>query len=68
MASSFAASMTKFASSGFKTADDECYRLRVEQCLRCGHRKSNRCSVCGCFFVLKAKLPHEDCPIGRWPV
>ncbi|MEE3219699.1 MAG: hypothetical protein VX257_05520 [Planctomycetota bacterium] len=23
--------------------------------------------MCGCFTDLKAKMPHEDCPIGKWP-
>ncbi len=66
MAASFTTSMAKLASSGFKTVDRDSFRVRAEQCLSCEHRQGSRCKVCGCFFDLKARLPHEDCPIGRW--
>ncbi|MGO8750659.1 MAG: DUF6171 family protein [Thermoguttaceae bacterium] len=58
--------MARFLSSGCKTVARESFRVRVEQCLSCEHRTDSRCTVCGCFFDLKARLPHEDCPIGRW--
>ena len=66
VAGSFVGSMAKFASSGFKTVDRGSFRVRLEKCLSCEHRQGSRCRVCGCFFDLKARLPHEDCPIGRW--
>ncbi len=27
-----------------------------------------RCRLCGCFTNVKARLDHEECPIGKWPV
>nr|WP_244265119.1 hypothetical protein [Leptospira alexanderi] len=27
---------------------------------------SERCSSCGCFVRLKAKLASQSCPIGIW--
>ena len=66
MAASFTTSMARFASSGFKTVDRGSFRVRLEQCLSCEHRQGSRCKACGCFFDLKARLPHEDCPIGCW--
>ena len=67
MAASFATSMAKFAAGGFKTVDPGVHRVRVEQCGPCEHRRESRCQLCGCFIDKKAWLPHEDCPIGRWP-
>ncbi len=68
MAASFAGSMTRFASSGFKTLPGPLVRLRLERCDPCEYRVRTRCTLCGCFTGLKARLRHEDCPIGRWPV
>jgi hypothetical protein len=67
MAASATKSAVKFAASGFKTVAPETHRVRVAQCAECQHRNGNRCRVCGCFFDKKARLPHEDCPIGKWP-
>lgn len=27
---------------------------------------TKRCSDCGCFMILKTKLEHAACPIGKW--
>ena len=59
--------MARFAASGFKTVDRESHELRVDACGRCPKRRGNRCLLCGCFFAKKAWLPHEDCPMGKWP-
>jgi len=64
---SFAASMARFAASGFKTVDEPLYQLRMSHCRSCEYRKDSQCSLCRCFIDKKAWLPHEDCPIGRWP-
>jgi len=63
----FAASMVKFAASGFKTVDEPLHELRTGHCQPCEYRKNTQCSLCRCFIAKKAWLPHEDCPIGRWP-
>lgn len=67
MAASAATSMARFAASGFETVRPEVHEARVQQCARCEHHVGVRCTVCGCFTDKKAWLPHEDCPIGRWP-
>jgi len=67
MATSFVGSMAKFAASGFKRVDEPSHRLRIRQCDPCEYRTGSRCTFCGCFVAKKAWLPHEDCPIGRWP-
>jgi hypothetical protein len=66
-AASFAGSMTKFAASGFKRVDENCHGVRVGQCEPCEYRQKTQCTLCRCFIDKKAWLPHEDCPIGRWP-
>jgi hypothetical protein len=68
MAASLVGSMAKFAASGCKTVDEESHRLRMSRCGPCQYRRHNRCILCGCFIVPKAWLPHEDCPIGHWPL
>ena len=60
--------MAKFAASGFKTVDEPLHQLRVNECQPCQYRKGSQCSLCRCFVNKKAWLPHEDCPIGRWPM
>ena len=67
MAASFAGSMARFASSGFKTLPGPLVRLRLQRCDPCEYRVRTRCTLCGCFTGLKARLRDEDCPIGRWP-
>jgi hypothetical protein len=67
MAASFATSMAKFAASGFKTTPQEIHAARVAECDPCKYRDGTRCKLCGCFVDKKAWMPHEDCPIGRWP-
>jgi hypothetical protein len=66
MAASFAAAMAQFVASGFQRVDEQSHQLRVNQCESCRHHKQIRCALCGCFFAIKAWLPHEDCPLGRW--
>ncbi len=68
MAASFTKSMVKFAASGFQTVDQEIHDARTTVCAGCKYADGTRCNLCGCFIDKKAWLPHEDCPIGRWPV
>jgi hypothetical protein len=64
---SLAASMATFAASGFKTVDQPLHDLRMSHCGACEYRHETQCSLCRCFIAKKAWLPHEDCPIGKWP-
>jgi tetratricopeptide (TPR) repeat protein len=63
-----AKSMAKFLGSGLKTVPDEAYRKRLRTCAACEHHTGVRCRLCGCFTSLKARMPHEQCPVGKWPV
>ncbi|MDR3637873.1 MAG: tetratricopeptide repeat protein [Isosphaeraceae bacterium] len=67
MALTAAQSMKAFVGSGFKTASVESYRGRLSVCDACEHHTGIRCRLCGCITVVKAKLNHERCPLGRWP-
>ena len=66
-AASFAGSMARFAASGFKTVDETLHQLRMSHCCSCQYLQGPQCSLCRCFIAKKAWLPHEDCPLGRWP-
>jgi hypothetical protein len=68
MAVTAAKSMAKFAKGGFETVPTEVYRARTKVCSTCEHHTGLRCRVCGCFTGAKAHLPHEDCPLGKWPI
>ncbi len=68
MAVSAAKSMAQFAASGFKRVSPEDHELRLEQCSQCSQLDGSRCKLCRCFADKKAWLPHEDCPLGKWPL
>ncbi len=61
-----AASLARFAASGFKTVDGPLYELRMGHCKECEYRKETQCALCRCFIAKKAWLLHEDCPVGKW--
>ncbi len=63
---SLAASLARFAASGFKIVAEPLHELRMGHCRACEYRHDTQCSLCRCFVAKKAWLPHEDCPIGRW--
>jgi tetratricopeptide (TPR) repeat protein len=67
MALSAAKSMARFVGSGFKTAAPDTVRRRLETCASCEHFTGLRCRLCGCFTGAKARLDHEECPVGKWP-
>jgi tetratricopeptide (TPR) repeat protein len=67
MAISAAQALGQFVGSGLKTVPAETTRARLQRCGACSHYTGMRCRVCGCFVHLKARLPHEDCPLGLWP-
>jgi tetratricopeptide (TPR) repeat protein len=66
MAFSFMKSMAHFAGAGFKPTSNEVYQQRLQTCGPCEHHTGLRCKVCGCFTSVKARMPHESCPIGKW--
>jgi len=67
MAASFGASMARYAAGGFRKVAPEIHAERVSVCAGCEQHDGTRCYACGCYTNLKAWMPHEDCPLGRWP-
>ena len=67
MALSAARAMTTFFGAGFKTVPAAIQQKRLQTCATCEHHTGLRCRVCGCFTNIKTRLPHEECPIGKWP-
>lgn len=67
MAGSLAKSMAQFAASGFRTVPREIHAARVAECESCEQKVGTQCRLCGCFIDAKGWMPHEDCPIGKWP-
>ena len=59
------------ASSGAPAAvfASECVlQVRLETCAACPHLQRSiwRCTKCGCFMQVKARLQGSACPIGSW--
>lgn len=67
MAISAAKALGKFVGSGLKTVDSATVQSRLQICSTCEHHTGLRCRVCGCFTTAKAHLPHESCPLAKWP-
>jgi hypothetical protein len=57
----------RFVGGGMQTVPAETRRLRLATCEACEHHTGTRCRLCGCFTGLKSHLPHESCPIKKWP-
>lgn len=67
MALSAAKSMAKFIGSGMKTVPPAELQRRLRTCAACVHHTRVRCRLCGCFTAAKARMAHEECPVGKWP-
>ncbi|TWT96203.1 hypothetical protein Pla108_32920 [Botrimarina colliarenosi] len=67
MAMSAATALTRFAGSGFRRVDAETRAARLALCGACEQHTGVRCRACGCFTAQKTWLPHERCPLGKWP-
>jgi hypothetical protein len=46
----------------------EVAQKRLDACLGCEHliRVTKQCKKCSCFMTAKVKLPHSECPVGKW--
>ena len=58
---SFLKSLTSFAKS---SKAEQIRRLSI--CAPCPLRKSNRCTLCGCFLTRKVKKADSKCGDGQW--
>jgi tetratricopeptide (TPR) repeat protein len=66
MAVSATQAMMKFLGSGLKTVSSAARERRLRTCAACPHHTGLRCRLCGCFTNVKARLPYEECPLGKW--
>jgi hypothetical protein len=48
--------------------DRQTRRLRMAICHACPQYlvRSGRCSACGCFMVMKTRIPEASCPADKW--
>ena len=48
--------------------DDATVKHREATCKQCSRwrPKTNRCSVCKCYLILKVQLKTESCPLKKW--
>jgi tetratricopeptide (TPR) repeat protein len=53
--------------SGVETVPPPVQQSRLEVCATCEHHTGLRCRLCNSFTSVKAALPHERCPIDKWP-
>jgi tetratricopeptide (TPR) repeat protein len=67
MALSAAKAVGKFVGSGLKTVPADLHKRRLQTCATCEHHTGMRCRLCGCYTKAKAWMPHEHCPIEKWP-
>jgi len=46
----------------------EVAQKRLDICKGCDHfiKVTAQCKKCSCFMTAKTKLPHAECPIGKW--
>ena len=61
-------SAINFTKSGFKLASDDKINRRLAICSDCKlfDEKAERCTNCGCFVKVKARIDSDVCPVGRW--
>ncbi len=60
----------RFVLGGMRLVTDSQYEERMKRCDEpCPYQKvAGQCSACGCILELKARMPGEHCPHGRWPL
>jgi tetratricopeptide (TPR) repeat protein len=57
----------QFVASGATTVSQQARQQRLGVCATCPQHTGLRCRACGCFTRVKTWLPHERCPLGKWP-
>jgi tetratricopeptide (TPR) repeat protein len=58
--------LARFLGSGLKIVPSAVLERRLRTCSACPHFTGLRCRLCGCFTNVKARLPHEECPLRKW--
>jgi tetratricopeptide (TPR) repeat protein len=67
LALSAAKAVVNYVGSGLATVSPATRQRRLDVCATCEFHTGVRCRVCGCFTAVKTWLPHEACPLDRWP-
>lgn len=39
---------------------------RMNVCKGCEYNHENWCEMCGCWLLLKTRIPMAHCPLGLW--
>jgi hypothetical protein len=53
--------------AGYIKADDDIVQDRLDVCKSCEFLTPKfRCTQCGCFMKIKARLAPVKCPVGKW--
>jgi hypothetical protein len=60
-----AKSVATFIAHPYFTQKDE-YERRIAVCDKCDHREVSRCTKCGCFVAIKARVKAWHCPENLW--
>lgn len=47
--------------------NDYMARRRLKNCIPCPERDGMVCGICSCVLQAKARIPHEKCPLYKWP-
>ncbi len=70
MAQSFGQAIARFAYGGFQPSSPELTAARLAVCAECPRASPGGaiCTACGCILEIKARMPAEYCPLGRWPL
>lgn len=67
MALTAAKAVANYLGSGLATVPSETRERRLQVCGTCEFHTGVRCRVCGCLTAVKTWLPHEACPLDKWP-
>lgn len=62
-----AKSAQKFFEAGLRPVSPARQKKRIEQCETCKYHTGARCRLAGFFTAVATWLPHESCPIAKWP-
>jgi hypothetical protein len=73
MAWNYAKAIARHVASGAKLASEATIQSRLDVCLTCEQRISDRCTICGCYLAEgpdgrdgKALWEDSFCPLGKW--
>ena len=58
---------TKFNIIEWLVNKEQNSQLRLQHCRQCEFINDLlQCQQCGCFMIIKTRIPQSSCPIGKW--